>query len=205
MGNMEGMSLLQTLETIKSDFRKQETTLERMQSDLCQQDTTLERVQSDIRQLKTTSHTIRASTLDEWAGINSDCIDRNGFMHGGNILGDISIISHMDTIDPDIKKTQIWKDVFRKNYGVSFSTCANSNGLRQADDRLIEIFNIYANTNVLHRWKRPEATDTTQKIQSCGLKIIIAWFTKGNNIFEDPSTLDHYKTAVGLHYFTRDK
>ncbi|OJI96162.1 hypothetical protein ASPVEDRAFT_871843 [Aspergillus versicolor CBS 583.65] len=170
VGNMEGISLLEMLETIKSDFR----------------------------QLKNIADTIRTSTLDEWAGINSDRPDRNGLVHGGDILGDISIISRMDTAGT--KETQIWKEVFRKNYGVSFSTCTNSNRIRQADDRLIEIFNIYANTNVLHRWERPEVTDTVKKIQSCCWKILEAWSTKGSDIFEDPSILDNYKTAATLHH-----
>lgn len=101
---------------------------------------TLETIKSDLHQRETAAHTIRASALDGWAGINSDRTDRNGFVHGGDILGDISIISHTDAADTE--KALIWKGVFRRNYYVSFSTCTNSNRLGQADERLVGIFNI---------------------------------------------------------------
>lgn len=170
VGNKEGMSILATLKTIKSDLHQREIA----------------------------AHTIRASALDGWAGINSDRTDRNGFVHGGDILGDISIISLMDTVDTE--KALIWKGVFRRNYYVSFTTCTTSNRLGQADERLVEIFNIYANTQVLHRLKRPEAADTVTKVQSCCLKIFEASLTNGNDIFENPFFLGPYKTAVALHY-----
>lgn len=59
MGNMEGPSLFETLENLTE---------------------TVEAIKSDLRQREITAHTIRASTLDEWAGINSDPTDRNGFV-----------------------------------------------------------------------------------------------------------------------------
>lgn len=90
--------------------------------------------------------------------------------------------------------------LFKANYGASFSTCSNSDHLRRADERLIEIFNIYANTNDLYRQKSSEAIDIVKKVQSCCLKILEAWLTESNDIFKEPSTLDHYKTAVTLHY-----
>ncbi|KAB8208600.1 hypothetical protein BDV34DRAFT_222282 [Aspergillus parasiticus] len=72
---------------------------------------------------------------------------RNEAAHGGNIKEDYFLI--MEEKDRDV--TDKWRRAFKDIYG--FQLTSLEDRLLTARDKVVEVFNMYGNCRVLHRWK----------------------------------------------------
>ncbi|KAE8346490.1 hypothetical protein BDV24DRAFT_158722 [Aspergillus arachidicola] len=95
---------------------------------------------------------------------------RNEVTHGGNIKEDYFLIME----EENREVTDKWRRAFNDIYG--FQLASLEDRLLTAPNKVVEVFNMYGNCRVLHRWKGHH--DVKREVLDKCHKLLVPWVTK---------------------------